>query len=205
MPAQPHPGKPWQRGWDSRQEEFCGEVIGVCEKATGHHSLNWFFSKEHRATPTSKQLLPQHSKIPQPFRMTLWMRPWRLAPWGEVRTRFGGGCDTCEGYVLSQEGPRQCRQEAGFFPGAQRVLVTGLQLPGWTQSTFRDWKPRPQAVVQGFQGPTRQHASQAPNKQFLWPMGLWWKKKQTKQWKIGEVWDQLFHCTDFSVYERSDS
>lgn len=30
------------------------------------YSFNWFFSKEHRATPTSKQLLPQHPKIPHP-------------------------------------------------------------------------------------------------------------------------------------------
>lgn len=42
----------------------------------------------------------------------------------------------------------------------------------WTQSTFRDWKPLPQAAVQGLHGPVRQHTSQAPDEQFLLRAGL---------------------------------
>ena len=91
----------------------------------------------------------------------------RLAPCGLVCTRLRGGRNTWEGYVLSQEGPRQCCQEEGFFPGSQRLSATVLQLLVWTQSTFRDWKPWPQADVQGLQGPVHQHASQAPDEQFL--------------------------------------
>ena len=109
----------------------------------------------------------------------------RLAPCGLVCTRLRGGRNTWEGYVLSQEGPRQCRQEEGFFPGSQRLSATVLQLLVWTQSTFRDWKPWPQADVQGLQGPACQHASRAPDEQFLQKVGLKWEK-QTQKWTMGE-------------------
>lgn len=84
----------------------------------------------------------------------------------------GGSRDTWEGYTPSQDDPPQCRQDAGFSRGPQRVRATGLQLPRCTQSTLRDWKPRPQAAVQGLQGPARQQASQAPDEQFLPDAGL---------------------------------
>lgn len=72
-----------------------------------------------------------------------------------------------EEYVWSQEGPTQCCQDAGFSRCRQCFWATGAQLLAWTQSTFRDWKPRPQAAVQGRHGPARQHASQAPDEQLL--------------------------------------
>lgn len=60
----------------------------------------------------------------------------------------------------------------GFLLDTQRLSATGLQLLVWTQSTFRDWKPRPQAAVQGLQGPVYQHVSQASDEQFLFKLGL---------------------------------
>lgn len=66
----------------------------------------------------------------------------------------------------------QCCQEDGFASCSQCLSATGWQLLAWTQSTFRDWKPLPQAAVQGLHGPVRQHASQAPDEQFLLRTGL---------------------------------
>lgn len=98
---------------------------------------------------------------------------------------LGGGRDTWEGYILSQEGPTQCCQEAGFFLCRQCLSATGLQLLVWTQSTFRDWKPLPQAAEQGLHGPACQHTSQAPDEQFLPKVDLKWKEQKRENGKRG--------------------
>lgn len=143
--------------------------------------------------------LPHESELPP-------VSPLLLCDRGEVGTLvsgfwqgFWGAGGTWEGYVLSQEGPRQCLQDAGFIC-TQCLSGTGLQLPVWMQSTLRDWKPLPQTAVQGFQGPTRQHASQGPEVQFLLKAGLKWKKK--KKYKMGEDATFCWHqSSPFSYYE----
>ena len=102
------------------------------------------------------------------------------------RVRPGQGCGRWrarQGYVLWQEGPTQCRQEAGFFFCTQCLSATGQQLLVWTQSTLRDWKPLPQAAVQGLQGPGRQHASHAPDEQFPFKVSLKEGEKGKKKGK----------------------
>lgn len=106
------------------------------------------------------------------------MRVWR-------EHGSGGSRDTWEGYILSQEGPTQCCQEAGFFLCRQCLSATGLQLLVWTQSTFRDWKPLPQAAEQGLHGPTCQHTSQAPDEQFPPRADLKGKEEKAESGKCG--------------------